>query len=458
MKNILVVDDEEIIRENLFRILTEEQYAVSTVATGKEGLDFIRQNEVDVVLLDLNLPDIHGIEVLKKARELDPELLVIVITGYASIESAVDALKLGAYDYIKKPFKADAIKLILRLAMETRQLKKQVGILKKSLNLPDKTDVVAQSPQMKIILTQALEVARHEGANVLITGESGTGKEVVAQAIHQASPRRDMPLVIINCAALPGNLLESELFGHEKGAFTDAVKQNKGFFEMAQGGTVFLDEIGEMPIQLQAKLLGVLERKSFRRIGGSRDIQTDVKMIAATNIDFKQAIAEKKFRGDLYYRLSVFPIHIPPLRERPEDIVALAKIFLNKFAKQFHKKFQDMEADAKEKLMQYGWPGNVRELRNVFERICIMHNDTALKRSHLPPEIEDAINKKASDSDAFLEIPEDLYDIESVLEEVTARLITRALKKCQGNTTRAAKLLGIPRGTLRYKISKLKII
>lgn len=458
MKNILVVDDEEIIRENLFRILTEEQYAVSTVATGKEGLDFIRQNEVDVVLLDLNLPDIHGIEVLKKARDLDPELLVIIITGYASIESAVDALKLGAYDYIKKPFKADAIKLIVRLAMETRRLKKQVGVLKKSLNLPDKTDVVAQSPQMKIILTQAREVARHEGANVLITGESGTGKEVVAQAIHQASPRRDMPLVIINCAALPGNLLESELFGHEKGAFTDAVKQNKGFFEMAQGGTVFLDEIGEMPVQLQAKLLGVLERKSFRRIGGRRDIQTDVKMIAATNIDFKQAIAEKKFREDLYYRLSVFPIHIPPLRERPEDIVALAKIFLNKFAKQFHKKFQDLEADAKEKLMQYRWPGNVRELRNVFERICIMHNDTALKRSHLPPEIENAINKKTSDSDAFLEIPKDLYDIESVLEEVTARLITRALKKCRGNTTKAAKLLGIPRGTLRYKISKLKIM
>ncbi|CCK81142.1 sigma-54-dependent transcriptional regulator [Desulfobacula toluolica] len=458
MKNVLVVDDEEIIRENLFRILTEEQYAVSTVATGKAGLDFIRQNEVDVVLLDLNLPDIHGIEVLKKARDLDPELLVIIITGYASIESAVDALKLGAYDYIKKPFKADAIKLILRLAMETRQLKKQVGVLKKSLNLPDKTDVVAQSPQMKIILTQAREVARHEGANVLITGESGTGKEVVAQAIHQASPRRDMPLVIINCAALPENLLESELFGHEKGAFTDAVKQNKGFFEMAQGGTVFLDEIGEMPVQLQAKLLGVLERKSFRRIGGRRDIKTDVKMIAATNIDFKQAIAKKKFREDLYYRLSVFPIHIPPLRERTEDIVALAKIFLNKFTKQFHKRFQDMEADVKEKLMQYRWPGNVRELRNVFERICIMHNDIALKRSHLPPEIEDAINKKTSNSDAFLEIPEDLYDIESVLEEVTARLITRALKKCQGNTTKAAKLLGIPRGTLRYKISKLKIM
>ena len=268
MKNILVVDDEAIIRENLDRILTEEKYNVSTVATGKAGLDFIHANDVDVVLLDLNLPDIHGIDVLKQARELEPELLVIIITGYASIESAVEALKLGAYDYIKKPFKADAIKLIIRLAMETRQLKKQVGILKKSLNLPEKLDMIAESEQMKLILNQVREVAPHEGANVLLTGESGTGKEVVAQAIHHAGPRHDMPLVIINCAALPENLLESELFGHEKGSFTDAVKQSKGLFEMAQGGTVFLDEIGEMPIQLQAKLLGVLERRSFRRIGG----------------------------------------------------------------------------------------------------------------------------------------------------------------------------------------------
>lgn len=457
MKNILVVDDEAIIRENLDRILTEERYRVSAVATGKAGLDFIQTHDVDVVLLDLNLPDIHGIEVLKQARELEPELLVIIITGYASIESAVEALKLGAYDYIKKPFKADAIKLILRLAMETRQLKKQVGILKKSLNLPDKLDVVAESPQMKAILDQAREVARHEGVNVLLTGESGTGKEVVAQAIHHAGPRREMPLVIINCATLPENLLESELFGHEKGAFTDAVKQSKGLFEMAQGGTVFLDEIGEMPVQLQSKLLGVLERKSFRRIGGSRDIETDVKVIAATNIDFKEAIAQKRFRGDLYYRLSVVPIHIPPLRERPEDITALATMFLNRFAKQFHKPFQGMEDEVKEKLVQYDWPGNVRELRNVLERICIMHSDTLLRCPHLPPELVDRVEKGPFDSDAFVKIPEGLYDIESVLEEVTVRLITRALKKCDGNTTKAAELLGIPRGTLRYKINKLKI-
>jgi DNA-binding NtrC family response regulator len=453
MKKILVVDDEAIIRENLHRILTEEGYDVSTEPSGQAGLDFMKANDVDIVLLDLNLPDIHGLDVLKQAKKLEPDLLVIIITGYASIESAVKALKMGAYDYIKKPFKADAIKLILRLAMETSHLKQQVGILKKSLNLPDKLDIVAQSPQMQTIVAQSREVAQHESANVFITGESGCGKEVVAQTIHHASPRHDMPMVIINCAALPENLLESELFGHEKGAFTDAVKKTKGLFEMAEGGTVFLDEIGEMPIQLQAKLLGVLERKLFRRIGGNRDIKTDVKIIAATNIDLKQAIAEKKFRQDLYYRLGVFPIHIPPLRERPEDISALAVLFLEKFARQFHKQFTAIDDKAKARLLEYPWPGNVRELKNVFERICIMHNGDTLTLSHLPSEIDDA----PMAPDAFVEIPDELYDLESVIEEVTIRMVHKALKKSEGNTTRAAQLLGVPRGTLRYKIDKLKI-
>ena len=453
MKKILVVDDEAIIRENLSRILSEEGYDVSTEASGQAGLNFMAANDVDIVLLDLNLPDIHGLDVLQQAKTLDPDLLVIIITGYASIESAVKALKMGAYDYIKKPFKADAIKLILRLAMETSHLKQQVGILKKSLNLTDKLGIVAQSSQMQAIVAQSREVAQHEGANVLITGESGCGKEVVAQTIHHASPRHGMPMVIINCAALPENLLESELFGHEKGAFTDAVKKNKGLFEMAEGGTVFLDEIGEMPIQLQAKLLGVLERRIFRRIGGNRDIKTDVKIIAATNIDLKQAIAEKKFRQDLYYRLSVFPIHIPPLRERLEDISALAMLFLAKFSRQFHKQFTGIDDKAMDRLLKYPWPGNVRELKNVFERICIMHNNDILALQHLPSEIEDATHTP----DAFVEIPEELYDLESVLEEVTIRMVHKALKKSEGNTTKAAQLLGIPRGTLRYKIDKLKI-
>ena len=264
---ILVVDDESIIRENLERILSEENYQVTSVATGEEALSFLKETDVDVVLLELNLPDTTGIEVLKKGKELDPDLLVIIITGYASVESAVQALKLGAYDYIKKPFKADVIKLIVRLAFEAQQLKKQVGSLKRRLKLPSHLNIIAESEQMRHILKQVTEVARHESATILITGESGTGKQVVARSVHLLSPRRENPFLEINCAALPDNLLESELFGYEKGAFTDARQRKKGLFEAAEGGTVFLDEIGEMPMNLQAKLLGVLENRRFRRLG-----------------------------------------------------------------------------------------------------------------------------------------------------------------------------------------------
>jgi two-component system response regulator AtoC len=327
MPHILVIDDEAIIRDNLERILTEENYQVTTVSTGGEALNLLTEADFAVALLDLNLPDIHGIEVLQKAHEIDPNLLVIIVTGYASVESAVEALKLGAYDYIKKPFKADVIKLIIRLALEAQQLKNQVGILKRRLNLPGQIDMVAESPAMQQVLNQVTEVARHDGATVLVTGESGTGKEVVAQSIHALSARKERPFLEINCATLPENLLESELFGHEKGAFTDAKQRKKGLFEAAEGGTVFLDEIGEMPIVLQAKLLGVLERRRFRRLGGNRDITTDVRIVAATNIDPLTAIREKRFREDLYYRLNVFPIHVPPLKRRPEDVIALAQCF-----------------------------------------------------------------------------------------------------------------------------------
>jgi two-component system, NtrC family, response regulator AtoC len=449
MAHILVVDDEAIIRDNLERILLEEKYQVSSVATGADALAMLGKSDVDVVLLDISLPDINGIEVLEKAKEIDPELLVIVVTGYASVESAVRALKLGAYDYIKKPFKADVIKLIIRLALEAQHLKREVRMLKQRLNVPSRLEMVAESSQMRQVLAQVREVARHESATVLITGESGTGKEVVAQGIHYLGPRKEKPFLEINCATLPENLLESELFGHERGAFTDALQRKKGLFEAAEGGTVFLDEIGEMPMILQAKLLGVLERRRFRRLGGNRDIEADVRIVAATNIDPKAAIAEKRFREDLYYRLNVFPIHIPPLRERPEDVIALAKLFLLRFTGQFHKGFQDLESEAARRLTAYAWPGNVRELRNVLERICIMHDDTVLRSVHLPPEIV-----QGPDVSAFVDIPESVLDIESVVDEVTRQLIGRAMEKTGGNTAQAARLLGIPRGTLRYKLKK----
>lgn len=452
MEKILVVDDESIIRENLERILTEEKYKVRSVANGKDALKEVKEGEIDLVLLDLNLPDISGLDVLTKAKEIDPELLVIIVTGYASVESAVKALKMGAYDYIKKPFKADVIKLIVRLAVEAQHLKQQVGMLKQRLKLPSQLNIIAESEQMRTILAQVNEVARHEAATVLITGESGTGKQVVAQSVHLLSPRKENPFLEINCAALPDNLLESELFGYEKGAFTDARQRKKGLFEAARGGTVFLDEIGEMPLNLQAKLLGVLENRRFRRLGGHSDIDIDVRIIAATNKDPKKAIEKKEFREDLYYRLNVFPIHIPPLNQRPDDILALSHLFLFKFARQFSKNFTKISEKAGKYLKEYAWPGNVRELRNVFERICIMHNTETLKVAHLPREI-----MSFEDSTSFAEIPDNVFDIEAVVDEVTCQLIQRAMKKAAGNATQAAKLLGIPRGTLRYKLKKYKL-
>ncbi|MDD3992434.1 MAG: sigma-54 dependent transcriptional regulator [Desulfobacteraceae bacterium] len=449
MEHILVVDDEAIIRTTLERILTEEGYQVTSVSTGAEALAHLGRSEVDLVLLDLNLPDRNGIDVLRQAKELDPDLLVIVVTGYASVESAVEALKLGAYDYIKKPFKADVIKLITRLALEAQRLKKEVHLLRRRLKVPAADRIVAESSQMRQVMRQVGEVARHENATVLVTGESGTGKEVVAQSIHYLSPRKEQPFVEINCATLPENLLESELFGHEKGAFTDAVQRKKGLFETAQGGTMFLDEIGEIPQALQAKLLGVLERRRFRRLGGTRDIAADVRIIAATNIDPLEAIRERRFREDLYYRLNVFPIHVPPLRERPEDTDALARLFLMEFSGQFHKDFKDIDADAQHLLQQYRWPGNVRELRNVMERICIMYNDGRLRPAHLPREI---VTFEACAPG--IDLPDDLLDIDSVVDSVTRQLIGRALARTDGNTARAARLLGIPRGTLRYKMKK----
>ncbi len=453
MQKILVVDDELIIRDNLERILTEESYTVVTVPTGEKALSVLEENDLDVMLLDLNLPDISGLEVLQKAKKLDPELMVIIITGYASVESAVKALKLGAYDYIKKPFKADVIKLIVRLAFDAQNLKKQVGNLERRIKpIPTQLNIIAESEQMQQILTQVNEVARHEGATILITGESGTGKQVVAQSVHMLSLRKEKPFLEVNCAALPDTLLESELFGYEKGAFTDARQRKKGLFEAAEGGTVFLDEIGEMPLNLQAKLLGVLEKKRFRRLGGHRDITVDVRIVAATNIDPKKAIEERRFREDLYYRLNVFPIHIPPLRDRPDDVLALAHLFLFQFARQFNKDFREIDPRSAKYLKGYGWPGNVRELRNVLERICIMHNGDTLRVSHLPREIV-----SYEDIASFVDIPENVFDIEAVVDEVTSQLIRRAMQKAEGNIASAARLLGIPRGTLRYKLKKYHI-
>ncbi len=449
MEKILIIDDESIIRDSLKNIFREENYYVTSASKGIDGLAIVEESDIDLVLLDLKLSDMSGLKALERIKEIDPDLLVIIITGYSTVESAVQAIKLGAYDYIKKPFKADVIKLIVRLALETQHLKRQVGNLQHRMGLPAGINIVAESDQMRQVLAQAREIAKHDSATVLITGDSGTGKQVVAESIHMLSARKEKPFLEINCATLPGTLLESELFGYEKGAFTDAKKRKKGLLEVANKGTVFLDEIGEMPWNVQAKLLSVLEKKRFRRLGASRDINVDIRILAATNIEPLKAVQDGKFREDLYYRLNVFPIHIPPLRERSKDIMALTQFFLLSITRQFNKKFWRIDPQAAAYLKRYSWPGNARELRNVIERICIMYNDETLQANHLPREI---ITFK--DQPSIIEIPEALFDLESVVSEVTSQMIKRALLKTGGNIASAAKLLGIPRGTLRYKIKK----
>ncbi len=456
MEKILIVDDESFICENLERILGEEHYDTVVAQTGQAALESLRANQVDLVFLDLNLPDMHGLDILKHIKSFDPDLLVIIITGYASVESAVEALKMGAYDYIKKPFKADVIKLIVRLALETQSLKREVHSLKKQHEgfLADQA-IIAESRAFRDILQQVKEVAKHADATVLITGETGTGKDLVARTIHSLSPRAARPFLEINCAALPESLLESELFGHESGAFTGARSRKIGLFESANRGTILLDELGEMDLSLQAKLLRVLEDKKVRRIGGTQAIAVDVRIIAATNADLREAIRAKRFREDLFYRLHAIPLHLPPLRERPEDIVALAKTYLAEYARKYGRTFRGVTPEAQRRLLAYGWPGNVRELRHVIERICILHEGELLTEAHLPKELCDPCGSEPAPwAPGDIQIPGEGINLDEVVDQFTQALIAKVLKMVDGNISQAAKLLGIPRGTLRYKLEK----
>jgi len=457
MEKILIVDDEAFIRENLERILAEDGFRPLSTESGEEAVRIVGEEEIDLVLLDLNLGARSGLDVLRELREIDPNLLVIIITGYGTVESAVEALKLGAYDYIKKPFKADAIHLIVRLALETQNLRREVRQLRRGEKEKDLSgaDMVGSSPQLLQVYRQVREVAKHESATVLVTGESGVGKELVARAIHNLSPRTNKPFVEINCGSLPFNLLETELFGHERGAFTDAKNRKIGLFEESNGGTIFLDEIGEMDMNLQVKLLRVLEDRKIRRLGGTRNIDIDVRVVAATNRDLKGAMEQKEFREDLYYRLNVFPIHIPPLRERREDIPHLLEYFLKFFSRAFRKDIREVSRDALDLLMRYHWPGNVRELKNIVERICIMHNVETLKHEHLPAEIWG--EKPRADAPVSFEIPPEGIMLEEMVGQIEKELIGKALEITGSNVAKTARLLSVPRGTLRYKLEKYEL-
>jgi two-component system, NtrC family, response regulator AtoC len=448
---LLVVDDERLIRWSLEQTLTKAGYTVSTAATADAALGLVREDPPDLILLDLKLPDIDGLQVLRQVRELSPHLQVLIMTAYADVGTAVEAMKLGAYDYLAKPIDFESLAVTIRNALEASELKRKVRLLSAThLRRYHFDRIVGTSRAIRDMIALARKVSRSETTTVLIQGESGTGKDLLARAIHYESARGEDPFMEIVCTAVPEMLMESELFGHERGAFTDAKSQKKGLLEVAGGGTIFLDEIGDMSGQLQAKLLHVLEERNFRRVGGTRDIALDVRVIAASNRDLRQAVDSGAFRKDLYYRLQVVTITMPPLRNRREDIPLLARHFLEHFSREFKKPPLRLSTEAERLLVQYDWPGNVRELRNVIERAMILEEEAGeLRPDHLPPDIGLLTASVLADTSAFT-----LPRTGIVLERVERDFVRQALELTQGNQTRAARLLGITRDELRYRVKK----
>jgi DNA-binding NtrC family response regulator len=455
-EKILIVDDEYLIRWSLAENLKEEGFRCSTAETGEEAVEMFRAESPDLVLLDIKLPGIDGIEVLERIKETDPEVPVMMITATSQVEVAVQAMKLGAYDYINKPFDLTEIRIKARHALENNQLKQEVEFLRKrQVERHGFDKIIGDCPQMQEVLAMARRIALSASTTVLLQGDSGTGKDLLAQAIHYESNRKDRPFMPINCTALPEELLESELFGHEKGAFTDAKKTKKGLFELADGGTLFLDEIGDMKPGLQSKLLRFLEDRTFKRVGGKEDIEVDVRIIAATNRDLETAIEERTFREDLYYRLSVIPITLPPLRERAEDILPLARHFLDGFNQEFSAAFTGITPAAQQLLLKYDWPGNIRELRNVIERSVILSPEKEVGLDSLPWKIKGEQKRPPRAGEpGVVVLPETGIDIDHVEKE----LIVQALEKTDQNQTRAARLLGLTRDALRYRMKKYELL
>ncbi|MEW5762547.1 MAG: sigma-54 dependent transcriptional regulator [Bacillota bacterium] len=443
---ILVIDDEEHMRWALERAMKQEGYGVITATGGHEGLEALHREGAALVILDLKMPDLDGIEVLKRIRESFPRLPVIMITAHGTIQTAIEAMKMGAADYITKPFDLDELKIVIRKTLQMSHLINEVSFLRAEL-MKEHGEMVGNSPAIMEV-RRLIEHVAPTDATVLLTGESGTGKEVAAVAIHRKSPRADGPFIAVNCAALPEQLLESELFGHEKGAFTGATARKPGRFEMAARGTIFLDEVAEMSPAMQVKLLRVLQDKSFERVGGTETLRVDTRIIAATNRDLAASVREGSFRQDLYYRLNVFSIHLPPLRERREDIPLLADHFLRKMAPLYRP--CTLSREALDLLCRYDWPGNIRELQNVIERALILCQESEIKPAHLPKELQAA---PARPPCPVVNLPDEGIS----LEEVEKMLILQALDKSRGNQTRAAQLLGITRATLLYRMQKYGI-
>ena len=452
--SLLIVDDDEIMRETLSDVLKKRGYDVISVGSGNGALSMIKKNLIDLILLDMKLPDVDGLEVLKKIKEFDTEILVIMMTAYSDVQTAVSSMKSGAYDYINKPFELEELRLLIEKGLETKSLINEVRRLRRQHKEKyHNNHIYGASPQIHYVRELIGMISKTHKTSVLIQGESGTGKELAANAIHYNSHRGDKPMMKINCSAIPDTLLESELFGYEKGAFTDAKNTKKGLFELADGGTVFLDEIGDMNPFLQSKILRVLENQTFMRVGGEREIRVDVRIIAATNKDLEFLVKEGFFRKDLYYRLKVIVVEMPPLRDRVDDILMLSNLFIEESNKEYNKNIKGVSDEGKNMMIQYSWPGNVRELRNVIERAMILTDQEYITPKHLPFEMKQV--ERLTHADTGHELMEIADDIS--LENMEKMHLSKVLKRLEWNKSKASKLLGISRATLRAKIKRYSI-
>ena len=454
---ILCVDDDQSIRTMLEKVLTAESYEVFLAMNGEEGIELAEKEDPDLILLDIGLPGIDGIETLRRIKKDVPHADAIMITAEGSIETAVAAMKAGARNYITKPFNTEELQLLIAETLETVRLRKEVNVLRTvQRERIDIDNFVAESPGIKRVIRVAKRIAESDTATVLIEGETGTGKEHIAQMIHYKGQKADGPFIAINCGAIPRDLVESELFGNEKGAFTGAAQSRMGKFEAADRGTLFLDEVGDLDPENQIKLLRVLEERSFYRLGGNKSISVDVRIVTATNRNLRVTTERGEFREDLFYRLNVAPIYIPPLRERPEDIVPLIHRFLREFSAGSTDPMTKIEPEAERRMLDYPWKGNVRELRNAVERVALLEDDDTLRLEHLgflgpgaAPSSSGATQLDNGEASPFQLPPEGV-----VLDDLNKDLIQQALSLTGGNQVRAAKLLGLTRGTLRYRLDK----
>jgi len=463
-EKILIVDDEKSIRDFLEIMLKKEGYRVSSASGGEDAMRLFNNSSYDLVISDVRMKGMGGVELLKNIKETSPETIVLIVTAYASVDTAIDAMKAGAYDYLTKPFKIDEVKYIIKNALDRKRLETENILLKKELKSKyGFANLIGTSPRM-LEIYEIIKRVTSAKANILITGESGTGKELVARAIHYEGDRKDKPFVPINCGAIPENLIESELFGHQKGAFTGAVANKSGLFEMANQGTIFLDEITELPVQLQVKLLRVIQERNFRRVGGIEDIAVDVRIIAASNKEIDREVKEGRFREDLFYRLNVIPIQMPPLRERQEDIRLLAEHFFEKHTKELGKEIKGISHEAMDYLESYSYPGNIRELENIIERAVALENTSIILPESLPEYIRTQKVGWALPTVGGqeiqrpeIEMPEGGINLEKHIEDYEKAIILDALKKSGGVKKKAAELLGMSFRSMRYKIDKYGI-